>query len=627
MASKSRFFQSSPDSVSLRTTYGGDHETLRMKAIRPYIEKIRRAWMSNEGYRILMGKIRVYFRKTDIPDDVKDSFAKLLEGFRDYGDLDMSRPQKPLVEQFDAIELYTAEKSFDYIYSLITKALRREEPSEVELEVVAALVELLTIDLYNLRLSQIGHPMYANFEGVAFRGLSVTLEELKEYRAILARPELAKRNFSVPLGLLSSSTDEKIMEEFSKSTHSDEKRPIRLHFTIHVHSLDPALLTEYRALYPDSVVTSICAMPVGHVSPHGEKEILLRGPFFHIISMTSGEINGRPCEKLVVVMMNSNRDHGMEHASDTGEKEKQRQCFLRAVSASKFEVCAAIAEKYAPQDAEPYRALQNDTLRQLRDVDGIHATLDGRLAERRVKNVATWLGGALQKSYPRYYAEKRIRWQTGIREENWKEADKILQEEYEWKKRDWYNVGELTDHGEELVNDNLTLLHILATKPPPPPEEKERFECWERLIDGACEPGVWKTVKSFDSARNMAYELAHRYENEYLMDLLQPRIIHALDPSALEDLETQLHKIMVEKFGQFISGHVFHMPQLSVLTEMEIPELWIPIPLSYGGVFIALSNLGLRWGLDVVLYEVVVGQAWPRKTEIRLTPKSPPFQS
>ncbi|KAI0454233.1 hypothetical protein F5B21DRAFT_514831 [Xylaria acuta] len=582
MASNSRFFQSLPDSVSLRTAYGGDHETLRMKAIRPYIEKIRRAWMSNEGYRTLMGNTRVYFRKLDVPDEVKDSFSKLLEGFRDYGDLDMSRPQKPFVEQFDAIELYTAEKSFDHLYSLITKTLRNEEPNEVELQVVATLVELLTIDLYNLRLSQIGHPMYANFEGVTFRGLSITLEELKEYRAILARPELAKRNFSVPLGLLSSSTDEKVMEEFSKSTHNDEKRPIRLHLTIHIHSVDPALLKEYRVLYPDSIVTSICAMPIGHISPHGEKEILLRGPFFHMISMESGEINGRPCEKLVVVMMNANRDHGMEHASDKGAKERQRQCFLRAVSASKFEVCAAIAGVHAPQDVEAYRVLQDDTLRQLRDVDGINATIDGHLAEHRVKNVATWLGGALQKSYPRYYAKKRIEWQTMIREEKWKEADKVLRAEYDWKKRDWYNVGKLTGHGEELVNDNLTLLHILATKPPPPSEEKERFECWERLIDGACQPEVWKTVRSFDSARNMAYELAHRYENEYLVERLQPRIVHVLDPSTLKSLEAQLHRIMTEKFGQFISEHIFHMPQLSVLTEMEIPELWIPIPLSYG---------------------------------------------
>ncbi|KAI0184023.1 hypothetical protein EV127DRAFT_250763 [Xylaria flabelliformis] len=595
MASNSRFFQSLPDSVSLRTAYGGDHETLRMKAIRPYIEKIRKAWMSNEGYRTLMSNTRVYFRKLDIPDDVKNSFTKLLEGFRDYGDLDMSRPQKPLVEQFDAIELYTAEKSFDHLYSLITKTLRHEELNEVELQVVATLVELLTIDLYNLRLSQIGHPMYANFEGVTFRGLSVTAEELEEYKAILARPELAKRNFSVPLGLLSSSTDEKIMEEFSKSTHNDEKRPIRLHLTIHIHGVDPVLLKEYRALYPDSVVTSICAMPVGHISPHGEKEILLRGPFFHMISMESGDINGRPCEKLVVVMMNANRDHGMEHASDTGAKEKQRQCFLRAVSASKFEVCAAIAETHAPQDAEAYRALQNDILRQLRDVDGVNATVDGRLAEHRVMNVATWLGGALQKSYPRYYAEKRVKWQTMIREENWKESDKILKAEYEWKKRDWYNVGKLTDHGEELVDDNLTLLHILATKPLPSSGEQEKFESWERLMDGAYRPEIWKTVKSFDSARIMAHELAHRHGNEYLMERLQPKIIHVVDPSALQNLETQLHRIMTKKFDNFISGQIFHMPQLSVLTEMEVPELWIPIPLSYGGVFVSLLNLELDW--------------------------------
>jgi len=70
---------------------------------------------------------------------------------------------------------------------------------------------------------------------------------------------------------------------------------------------------------------------------------------------------------------------------------------------------------------------------------------------------------------------------------------------------------------------------------------------------------------------------------------------------------------------------------------MEIPELWIPIPLMYGvsrmttcilleadiiladhlqGFFVTLSGREL----DVVLYEVVVDQVWPRKTNIRLTP-------
>jgi hypothetical protein len=204
------------------------------------------------------------------------------------------------------------------------------------------------------------------------------------------------------------------------------------------------------------------------------------------------------------------------------------------------------------------------TLEQLRDVDGINITLDGRLAEVRSRDVATWHGGAQKKSYPRYYAEKRIRWQTRIREEDWTEAEKVLREEYNWKKRDWYNVGKLTgmyasglsrrrsmtlmpamclqqrfantippeEHGEELVNDNLTLLHILAIKPPPPCEETEKYESWERLVDGASQPEVWsksndvsslaaaltvsneyaiETVKSFDSARNTAYDLAKKH--------------------------------------------------------------------------------------------------------------------
>jgi hypothetical protein len=31
-----------------------------------------------------------------------------------------------------------------------------------------------------------------------------------------------------------------------------------------------------------------------------------------------------------------------------------------------------------------------------------------------------------------------------------------------------------------------------------------------------------------------------------------------------------------------VNEHAFRMPQLAILTEMEKPELWIPIPHMYG---------------------------------------------
>lgn len=444
MASNQRFFESLPDSVALKTAYGGDHEAARMKAIRPNIQKVRQAWMTDEGYRALMEKIRRYFPPATLPPETKESFERLLEGYRDYGDVDHGRKVKPPVEQFDALELYLSDQGYNSLYTLMSAVMRKGEPDEEELEVATAMVELLTIDLYNLRLSQIGHPRYANFQGVTFRGMSITEAQLVEYQAILAREDLSKRNFSVPLGLVSSSTDEKIMEEFSKPVAENDKRIVRLHLTIHIRGVHPMLLEEYYALYPDSVVTSICAMPTAHISSYGEKEILLRGPFFHLISMERGAINGEQYHKLVVVMMNANRDHGLEHASNEGEKERQRQCFLRTVSASKFETCAAVAETHAPHDAEGYRKLQKLALDQLRAVDGIEVQPDDRWAEAQSRDVATWLGGALVESYPWHYACRRLCWQNAIKEENWVEAEEVLEKEYDWKKRDWYNVGKLT---------------------------------------------------------------------------------------------------------------------------------------------------------------------------------------
>ena len=140
MAAQMRFFKSLPDSVALKTAYGGDHEPARMKAIRPNIQKVREAWTTNEGYRSLMAKIRRYFRPVELDPDFSELFLRLLDGFRDYGDLDLGRPQKPPIEQFDALELYISAKGFDTLYHLIGKVVRHDESDEDGLEVATAMV-------------------------------------------------------------------------------------------------------------------------------------------------------------------------------------------------------------------------------------------------------------------------------------------------------------------------------------------------------------------------------------------------------------------------------------------------------------------------------------------------------
>jgi hypothetical protein len=215
--------------------------------------------------------------------------------------------------------LYCSGIGYRYIYSLISRALRLDNATP-ELPIAAVtLVEFLTIDLYNLRLSNLGEPTYSNYQGITYRGLRVTCKALENYRNVALHPDLTKRNFAIPLGLKSSTTDAKIMQEFSKLT--DEHPDMHtMHWTIHIHGIDPDLLSSYSRKYPDSIVTSICAMPVARLSPFSEKEILLRGTFFHAISMESEIVDGKEIHRMVLVMINANRDHTAELGSNDGTR-------------------------------------------------------------------------------------------------------------------------------------------------------------------------------------------------------------------------------------------------------------------------------------------------------------------
>lgn len=98
--------------------------------------------------------------------------------------------------QTDALELYCSPKGYDLLYSLIFKALRTEQADDERLLAAAFLVEWVTIDLHNLRLSQIGDSRYGNFEGTTHRGMPAPRSALAEYEEISQLKDVSKRNFA-----------------------------------------------------------------------------------------------------------------------------------------------------------------------------------------------------------------------------------------------------------------------------------------------------------------------------------------------------------------------------------------------------------------------------------------------
>ncbi|GAB1727029.1 hypothetical protein NU195Hw_g3882t1 [Hortaea werneckii] len=81
------------------------------------------------------------------------------------------------------------------------------------------------------------------------------------------------------------------MWHFSKSKEFKD----RLHWIIHVRSLRLDLLASYQQQYPESVVITIYAMLLYEQSGYQhESEVLLRGPFFQMLRMTT-EDRGIDC--------------------------------------------------------------------------------------------------------------------------------------------------------------------------------------------------------------------------------------------------------------------------------------------------------------------------------------------
>ncbi|KAK4206174.1 hypothetical protein QBC37DRAFT_460694 [Rhypophila decipiens] len=611
MAGNLRFVDDLLTNVSLRTAFSADGETERMGRLRPYITQVRRRWETNGGYRGLVQQVKALCDKDDLVPSVRAALERLFEGYRDYADIDLGRPVQPPCRSsasLDAIELYCSEEGYKCITKFIQFVFRTTQPSVDELIRATTFVEWITIDLYNLRLSQIGDPRFENFQGVVYRWSTLRREDLDEYRTILRLGDHAKRNYSIPLGLVSTTADSDATRHFGDTHPKDSEQRVRVRQTVHIHGMDPAVLASFRQRYPDSVVTSICAMPVAHMSSFGEQEILLRGPFFHLVAICDDreDENGAYVE-FVTVSMNSNRDHGTEHSSNEHEKARQRAAFLTAVNVSKWEVCAGVAEGYSADDAKVYRDLQTRSLARLTDEFGMSSTkVDGRLAEARSLEVATWLGDLRMSSYPSHYVQRRRAWQKALFAGDWVEAEKVVRNEYAWRRSEWYNVGNLAvRQAPEAGLKTVT-------------GDDNNYKAWERLIREAISNSkTWKSLRSFDTRSITPADLAQENGLWDLAELLQPKRRHELDPSILSNIETQLQQLMEETIKPMIADSPFVYPQVSILQEMEDPVLWVPVPGMYGGFLIELRD----GTLEVTVYETVVGQVVPRKTMHKLGSK------
>jgi hypothetical protein len=337
-----------------RPFFAGRHVADRMDSVRRAINEIRTNW---HRYDTFMLDLRESFLTQDnraSMGDLLPELEALLASIKSWE----SPPGQLPHDDFSAIRLYSSAAGYRLIFDALNRAFRsvRLPDDERRMRCAVFLVELLTIDLFNYRRF---NPQADDFQAVVYRGMSVSAEQLEMFRrASLGHVE--QRYLSIPLGLASASTDSDLAATFALSQRGRHSNQHALVWKINVASLDRESFEIYKSVAPDSIVTSICAVPIDALSPFPtEKEVLLRGPFFQILGLEMAHARfGNDVHMVEAMMMNSNRDHITALASNEGDDRRVRDLFRALVSARRAGLCAEwAADRGMADDTDAYQAI------------------------------------------------------------------------------------------------------------------------------------------------------------------------------------------------------------------------------------------------------------------------------
>ncbi|GAB2864616.1 ankyrin repeat domain-containing protein [Streptomyces deserti] len=187
------------------------------------------------------------------------------------------------------------------------------------------------------------------------------------------------------------------------------------------------------------------------------------------------------------------------------------------------------------------------------------------------KRVAHWDGVTRRSSLKERYAVLRDRLADAARDGDWRTVFQILDEN-----PDWANSARLEGRS------GYAPLHQAAWHGVP-------AGTVERLV----EYGAWRTLRASDGGR--AVDIAERRGHRHLVGVLRPDIRHSLPQDALARLQQNLQRLIryragLEDGSDLATQQGLRLPEVEVLTELEHPVCWFPVPGMYGGFKIQMRG-------------------------------------
>lgn len=346
---------------SLVAYFPNEHSQARMDMVRESIIDVRKSWQTDGVAGLQRLKVELFDESlAKVADsELLGRVQRIFSRERNWYEY-LSDGAKSELDT-EVVWLYTHNEGYDVIFGAVYRVFRAKGPVREQVRDATSLVEMLNIDLYNHWKT---NPEVRDYRGTVYRGMGISPATFESFRELAKRP-IGKRAFSIPLGLNSSSAVIESAIPFMQGGIAKNPSSIPILQRIRIHGLSPDRLAAYRACYPESVVSTICAVPIGHLSEYpSEAEVLLRGPFFELVGI--GEhptlrIYDKPVQVLDLVMMNSNRDH--PSTPQSGPSDPARKLFNALVSSDKLDACASLAEELGlAADSPIYRTLAEQAL-------------------------------------------------------------------------------------------------------------------------------------------------------------------------------------------------------------------------------------------------------------------------
>lgn len=195
-----------------------------------------------------------------------------------------------------------------------------------------------------------------------------------------------------------------------------------------------------------------------------------------------------------------------------------------------------------------------------------------RLGAMAVEISAQWDGVVRRDSIKEKWAAQRDRLSDAAHSGDWETVFQVLDECPEW-----VNSGRL--EGRSAYGP----LHQAAW-------HGADVETVGRLLAR----GAWRTLRSTDGTRPV--DIAVQRGHQHLVALLSPAYRHPQPQDVLDRLRTHLHRLIHHRSGSgtgnddLATQHALRLPDPTVLTELDIPRLWFPVPGMYGGFHIKLQG-------------------------------------